>query len=129
MIYRILADGVLIVHLTFLLFVVFGGILLFKWPWVAFIHVPVAVWGASIEFFGWMCPLTPLEQNLRRASGAAGFSGGFIEHYLIPIIYPGALTRELQWGLGFVVVAVNLGVYVLWRRRRVGRLAGSRSSA
>jgi len=118
MIYRLLADGVLVIHLAFILFVVLGGLLVFKWRRAAWVHLPMAGWGVAIEFFDWTCPLTPLEQYLRRVSGAMGYTGGFIEHYLVPIIYPGTLTRALQVGLGLSVVAFNVAVYAFWWRAR-----------
>jgi hypothetical protein len=90
---------------------------------VAYLHVPVAVYGAAIEFFGWVCPLTPLENSLRRQAGQSGYSGGFIEHYILPVLYPSALTREIQLLLGVAVLAVNLAVYAyVFRRRYATRL-------
>ena len=87
-------------------------------PRLALLHLPAAVWGALIEFSGWICPLTPLEKSLRAAAGQAGYEGGFIEHYLLPVLYPAGLTRGVQLVLGFLVIALNVGVYavLLWRR-------------
>ena len=117
--YRILADLVVGLHFVFVVFVVAGGLLVLRWPKVAFVHLPAAVWGAAIEFGGWICPLTPLENSLRRQAGEAGYSTGFVEHYMLPLLYPSALTRELQLLLGFLVIAVNLAIYVyVFRRRR-----------
>lgn len=116
--YLALADLVLVVHFGFILFVTLGGLLLLRWPRVAYVHLPAAVWGALIEFTGGRCPLTPLEQYLRRQSGAAGYTGGFIEHYLTAAIYPNGLTRDLQVVLGVIVVLVNVSFYWLWWRRR-----------
>lgn len=113
-----LADAVLLLHLAFILFVVFGGFLLVRFPRLIWLHLPAAAWGALIEFAGWICPLTPLENHLRRLGGGAGYEGGFIAHYLLPVIYPQALTRELQVALGFGVVAVNLVAYARWYRGR-----------
>ena len=123
MLYRVLADIVVVVHLSFIVFVVLGGLLALRWRRAPWLHLPTALWGAAIEFFGWSCPLTPLENWLRHASGAAGYSGGFIEHHILPIIYPAQLTREILLVLGALVVAVNLVVYafVWWHRRRVQR--------
>ncbi|HMA21948.1 MAG TPA: DUF2784 domain-containing protein [Gemmatimonadaceae bacterium] len=118
MIYRLLANVVVIFHLGFVGFVILGGFLLRRWPRLVYVHVPVAIWGALIEFAGWVCPLTPLENHFRRLGGQAGYSGGFVEHYLIPILYPHALTRNIQYVLGAVVVAINVAAYVLFARRR-----------
>ena len=120
MAYRILADLVVGVHALFVVFVVAGGLLALRWPWVAAAHLPAAVWGALIEFRGWICPLTPLEQSLRASAGQAGYEGGFIEHYLLPVLYPAGLTQSVQLVLGSLVIAVNVVVYglLLWRRRR-----------
>lgn len=127
MIYRLLADGVLVLHGLFIAFVVVGGFLVLRWPWLVWAHLPCAVWGALIEFAGWICPLTPLEVSLRRAGGEAGYAGGFIERYLVPLIYPGELTRELQIGLGAAVVLLNVVAYglVLRARRRAAGTSGA----
>lgn len=119
MIWLVLADAVLLLHLAFILSVVLGGFAVLRWPKLAWIHVPVVLWGAATEFFSWTCPLTPLEQRLREAGGEAAYSGDFIAHYLLPLIYPAGLTRGVQLVLGAFVVLVNAGVYLLlWRRRR-----------
>jgi hypothetical protein len=120
MAYRILADLIVGVHALFVAFVVVGGLLALRWPRVAALHLPAAVWGALIELRGWICPLTPLENSLRAAAGQAGYQGGFIEHYLLPVLYPAGLTRGVQLALGTVVILVNLVVYgfLLARRRR-----------
>lgn len=118
MFYRVLADGVLLLHLSFIAFVIGGGLLVYRRPRLAWLHLPAALWGAAIEFFGWICPLTPLENALRRQAGGSGYGGGFIEHYLLPVIYPGALTREIQIGLGLAVVVLNAALYGLLLRRR-----------
>jgi hypothetical protein len=117
MIYSILADIVIAIHFLFIVFVVIGALLVLKWQRIAFIHLAAACWGALIMFQGWICPLTPLENKLRRAAGQSGYDGGFIEHYLLPIIYPTGLTREIQIWLGVGVVLINLVIYsiVLYR--------------
>jgi hypothetical protein len=120
LIYRALADLVLVVHLAFVVFVVLGGFLVLRWRWVAWLHVPAAVWGILIEYAGWICPLTPLENSLRRLGGGAGYSEGFIEHYILPVLYPGALSRTTQIVLGSLALLVNLIAYglVIARRKR-----------
>jgi hypothetical protein len=110
---RIAADAVLVVHLAFVLFVVFGGMLVLRWPKVAWAHLPSVAWGALIEFTGWICPLTPLEVGLRQAAGEAGYSGDFIAHYVTALLYPEALTRATQTALGIAVVLFNAAVYVV----------------
>jgi len=126
MILRLLADLVLTGHVAFVLFVVAGGLVVLRWPRAAWVHVPCAAWGAWVEIAGWVCPLTPLEVRLRRGAGEAGYAGGFLEHYVEPVLYPSGLTRGMQVGLGIAVVALNAGVYVVaWRRRRA-RARGSR---
>jgi hypothetical protein len=115
------ADAVVLLHLAFIAFVVGGAALLWRWPRVALLHVPAALWGAYVELAGTYCPLTPLENRLRARAGGA-YSGGFVEHYLLPLIYPEALTRELQLLLGLFVVCLNLLLYGLWLAgRRRGR--------
>ena len=117
--YRLLADLIVVAHAGFIAFVIAGGYLALRWRWMPWLHLPAAAWGAAIEFGGWICPLTPLENQLRAAGGAAGYSGGFISHYLIPLIYPAGLTRGIQMGLGAAVIAVNVAAYaIVWTRRR-----------
>ena len=106
-----LADLVVAVHLLFIVFVVLGGLVALARPWIVWLHLPAAIWGAAIEFAGWICPLTPLEQRLRAAGGGAPRDGSFIQHYLLPVIYPAGLTREVQWLLGTVVVVINALIY------------------
>jgi hypothetical protein len=120
MLYRVLADAVVLFHLLFVAFAVAGGLLAFRWRWVPLLHLPALGWAAFVEFTGRICPLTPLENHLRAASGAAGYTGGFIEHYLLPVLYPAGLTRELQWTLGTGLVLFNAVVYglLLWRHAR-----------
>lgn len=117
---RLAADAVLLLHALFVLFVVAGGLLVLWRPVLAWLHLPAAAWGVVIELFGWLCPLTTLENRLRRAAGEAGYDGGFVEHYVVPLLYPPGLTRGLQFWLAGVVIAVNLLVYgfLLYRRRR-----------
>jgi len=120
MVYSILADAVLLVHFAFIAFVVAGGLLVLRRPRVAWIHLPAVVWGVLIELFGWICPLTPLEVALRRHAGGLGYETGFLEHYLISLIYPAGLTRGIQFALAAGVIAINVLVYgwVVRRRRR-----------
>ena len=119
---RLAADTIVSLHLAFVIFVVAGGFLVLRWPRIAWIHIPAAVWGVAIELGGWVCPLTPLENTLRAAAGQAGYAGGFIEHYIVRILYPPGLTPGLQILLGIVAVAVNAAVYgIVFRRRRTGR--------
>ena len=119
---RIAADLVLIVHFGFVLFVVLGGLLVLRRPGVAYVHVPAAVWGVLIEVFGWICPLTPIEQHLRRAAGDASYAGSFTEHYILPVLYPDQLTRPLQLLLGAAVLVLNAAIYgiALHRPRNKG---------
>jgi hypothetical protein len=109
----ILADGLVVVHLLFVAFVMAGGFLLVRWPKLVWFHLPAAAWGALIEFTGGVCPLTPLENHLRGLGGGGVYSGGFVERYLLPILYPENLTLPVQQLLGGVVVAVNLVAYGL----------------
>lgn len=117
MIYRGLADLVLVIHLVFVAFVVLGGFLVLRHPRLAWLHLPAAVWGVLIEFAGWICPLTPLENSFRALGGEAGYGGGFLEHYVLAALYPAGLTREVQFVLGSVVLALNVAIYVVVIRR------------
>lgn len=121
MAFRILADGVLVLHLAFILFVIFGGLLVARWPRVAWLHLPAVAWGAWVEFAGWVCPLTPLENWLRRRGGLPGYASAFVEHYLLPLLYPATLTRGLQCALGAAALLINAAVYVLVLRHRAPR--------
>jgi uncharacterized membrane protein YGL010W len=117
MIYRIAADLVVVIHFLFVLFVVFGGALVLSRPRIALIHLPIALYGALIEFGSWICPLTPLENWLRKRGGEAGYVGGFVEHYILPILYPGTLTRGVEISLGLAVLVINAFFYWrLWHR-------------
>ncbi|HEV2017808.1 MAG TPA: DUF2784 domain-containing protein [Gemmatimonadaceae bacterium] len=122
MIYRGLADLVLVVHLAFVFFVVLGGLLVLRWPRLAWLHLPAAIWGVLIEYTGWFCPLTPLENSFRTRGGEAGYSGGFIQHYIQPLLYPAGLTRSMQIVLGSLALLVNLtayGMVIVGRKRAV----------
>ncbi|TQV88476.1 DUF2784 domain-containing protein [Aliikangiella coralliicola] len=111
MLYRILADIVVIIHLFFILFVLFGGLLVLWRRWLCFIHLPAFLWGVLLEFNGWICPLTPLENMLRISGNSAGYSGGFVEFYVLPVIYPTGLTHDIQLLLGAFTLLVNGGIY------------------
>lgn len=121
MLYRLLADLVLILHAGFVAFVMLGALLVLRWPRIAWIHVPVVLWGAGIEFLGGICPLTPLENHLRRLAGDLGYPGGFVEHYVMSLLYPDGLTHRAQLVLGALVLLVNAVIYawVFWRQRSV----------
>jgi len=119
--YRLLADLVLILHLAFVVFVLCGGLLVLKWRWIAWLHLPAVVWGAVVEFTGWICPLTPIENWLRAQGGQATYRSDFIAQYLLPLLYPDNLTRGMQLLLGTMVVVLNAAVYWwLWRRQPQG---------
>ncbi len=118
MFYRLAADSVVVVHLLFIVFVLFGGLLVLRWRWVMLLHVPAMIWGAVVEFFHLYCPLTPLENSLRAKAGGQGYDSGFVEHYLIPVIYPAGLTPQIQLWLGTVVLVSNLLIYGGLIRRR-----------
>ena len=117
MLYHWLATAVVVVHATFVAFVVVGGFLALRWRWIPWIHVPAAVWGTLIELAGWICPLTPLENSLRARAGETGYAGGFIEHYILRTLYPEGLTRNIQFALAGVVLVVNAIAYTLVVRR------------
>jgi hypothetical protein len=120
--YRVLANLVVLVHAAFVLLVLLGGLLAFRWRRAPLVHIPAALWGGWIEISGGICPLTPLENWLMELSGSRGYAGGFIEHYLLPVLYPSGLTRTVQYALATVVVVVNLLVYAwVWREGRLRR--------
>ncbi|MEO8223871.1 MAG: DUF2784 domain-containing protein [Gammaproteobacteria bacterium] len=122
--YGVLADVLLLLHGAFVLFVVAGGLLVLRWPRVAWAHVPAALWGTMIEFAGFICPLTPLEKAWRRAAGGEAYAGGFIEHYVTAALYPSGLTRHSQIALGLLVLGLNACVYwKVWQGRAVMRAA------
>ncbi len=121
MIYRALADLVVVLHLGFVLFVILGGLLVFKYPRCVWLHIPAFLWAAVISFMGWVCPLTPLENWLRHQSGAAVYESGFIKHYIVPVLYPSALTRDLQVLLGVFVLVLNAVVYAVVLQHRLHR--------
>ncbi len=127
MLYQTLANGIVGLHLAFILFAMLGGLLVLRWPRCGFIHVPSVAWAALVELMHWPCPLTPIENWLRNAGGRGEYERGFVEHYLIPVIYPPGLSPTHQIALGVALVALNLGVYfVLWRRAT--RLRASRGA-
>ncbi len=123
MLFRTIADGLVLLHLSFVCFVVLGGILVVRHRRLAWLHLPAALWGAFIELSGWICPLTPLENHFRRLGGEAGYAGGFIEHYVLRLLYPEGLTRRDQFVLAAIVVVINVAVYAtaLVRSRRANR--------
>jgi hypothetical protein len=121
-----LADLVVLIHAAFVGFAVAGGLLVLWRPWIAWLHVPAAAWAALIEFGGWICPLTPLENTLRERAGEAAYNGGFVQHYVVGTLYPRGLTRPIQLVLGCFVLAVNTAIYVVViRRRRSGSAASA----
>jgi hypothetical protein len=120
--WRLLADAVVVLHLAVVAFIVFGGLVALRWPKLAYVHLPFAAWGVAIEVWRWTCPLTPLENRLRRLSGEGGYHEGFVEHYLLPVLYPEGLDARSGLALAAVVLAVNFAIYaaVLRRTRRRG---------
>jgi hypothetical protein len=128
MIYRLLADAVVVLHFAFILFAVLGGLLALRWRWIPWVHLPAAIWGGFVELTGRICPLTPLENWLRQAAGASVYRSDFIEHYLVPVIYPSGLTRGHQAVLAVILISVNVAIYaLLWSRaRRSGDVASGR---
>ena len=120
MFYRLAADAVVLLHLGYVIFIVAGGLLVFRWRWIALLHLPAVAWGVLLEFFGWMCPLTPLELGLRAAGGQAGYSGGFVEHYIEPVLYSVEPDMTVQISIGSFVILINLALYglLLWRLKK-----------
>ena len=121
--YRLAADLVALLHFAFVLFVVFGAFLVLRWRHLIWVHIPSAIWGAAIEFGGWICPLTPLENRWRALAGQEGYVGGFVENYILPLMYPAGLTRPVQIALGLGVMGINVALYawMLVRARRGSR--------
>jgi drug/metabolite transporter superfamily protein YnfA len=116
-VYNVLANAIVLAHFLFIAFVVGGGLLVIRWPRIAFVHLPAAVWGAVVEIFGWVCPLTPLQNHFRFLAGDSSYGGDFIARYLIPIIYPENLTTTIQQVLGGLVIAVNIIFYTIAIRK------------
>lgn len=119
MIYRIAADAIVLLHFAFVLFVALGGFLVIRWRQLSWVHLPVAIYGAVIELVGFVCPLTPLENRFRRQGGLAGYEGGFVEEYVMRIMYPEGLTREVSVILGILVIVINVVAYTIAFRRRL----------
>jgi hypothetical protein len=116
--YRLAADAIVLLHLAYVCFVVLGGLAVQRWPRLAWLHLPAALWGIGIEWTGGICPLTPLENTLRQRGGEAGYSGGFVEHYVLPALYPAGLTPGIQLLLGMSALLANLAIYARIIRRR-----------
>jgi len=116
--WSLLADVLIVIHFAFTLFVVFGGFLTWRWRWVAILHVPALAWGGWVEVSHSLCPLTPLENHWRRLAGEAPYSGGFLAHYLVRVLYPPGLTWRIQWLLATLLLAINVFAYVGYYRRR-----------
>jgi hypothetical protein len=124
MLHRLAADAVLLLHAAFIVFAVLGALPALRWRWWPALHLPAAAWAFFVEATGRLCPLTTVENELRRRAGDQGYAGGFIEHYLWPLIYPDGLTRPTQWALALGVLLVNALIYgLVWRRRRQRRAA------
>jgi len=117
MFYVLAADAVVLLHFAFVMFVVAGGLLVFRWHWLALLHLPAVVWSVLLELRGWLCPLTPLEVKLREAGGQAGYSGGFVEQYMLPVLYPVELDRTMQIAIGCFVIVINVAIYARLLRR------------
>jgi len=117
-IHLIFANSILMVHFAFILFVVFGGLLVFYKKWMPWLHIPAIFWAVLIEFFGWICPLTPMENHFRVLAGQSGYNQGFIQHYLLTVIYPDGLTRQVQILLGLGVLILNLLVYAVFLKKK-----------
>jgi len=128
MLYKVLADAIVLAHVGFIVFAVFGGILILKWRRVVWLHIPAVIWAFVVEVSPWYCPLTPWEIRLRELGGASGYETGFIEHYLIPVLYPAALTGTLELLLGLSVLLINVAVYTwVWRRLSASAKLSDRS--
>ena len=129
MVYSYFADLVVLLHACFILFALLGGLLVLWKPLMAWCHIPAVLWAAGIEFLGWICPLTPLENMLRTRGGDTGYATGFVEHYIIPLLYPAQLTRKMQIGFGLIVLGMNLVIYWgLWAKIRKAEIDTGRKS-
>jgi hypothetical protein len=117
--YAVLAGAVVLLHMLFVAFAVSGAVLALRWRWLPWIHLPAVLWAAFIEFSGGICPLTPIENELRAAAGLDYYSGDFIAEYLFPLLYPEGLTRQAQVVIGSLVIAINVAAYGWLFRRRV----------
>jgi hypothetical protein len=118
MVYCLLADVVFIIHLCFIVFVVIGAFFVLKWRWVAFIHIPAVIWGLAIEFLNAPCPLTPWEQQLLLRAGEEAYRGGFVDHYIVPLIYPDANPRFfLEAGIFLLVLNCVVYAWIIMRMR------------
>ncbi|WP_029523915.1 DUF2784 domain-containing protein [Polaromonas glacialis] len=109
--FRLAADAVLLLHLAFIVFAVFGGLLALRWRWLPLLHLPAVAWAVYVELAGSLCPLTAVENSFRLGAGQSGYAGSFVEHYLLDLIYPTSLTREIQWILAAIVAGINIAVY------------------
>ena len=126
MTFRIAADALVLFHLSFILFVVFGGLLVIRWPALKWLHLPAALWGALVELAGLDCPLTRYENLLRVRAGGAGYGGGFVDHYIVRAMYPEGLTRGIEYALAAFVVTINTVIYVYIRHTAASRLHDGR---
>lgn len=116
--YLLLADLLVLAHLAFVAFVAAGALAVWRWPRAAWLHLPAAAWGVAIELWGGVCPLTPIENRLRRLGGGETYAGDFLREYLLAALYPAGLTRGVQIALGMLAAAVNIAFYAWWLRRR-----------
>ncbi len=130
MLYRALADLLVVVHLAFIVFATTGGLLALRVHWIPWIHLPAALWAIVVVSLGWICPLTPLENAMRRAGGDVGYASGFIDYYIVPIVYPVGLTREMQIVFGLGLLVLNMAIYIfVWVRSRAARHDAPQDSA
>lgn len=119
MLYQLVADFIVLLHFAFIVFVLAGGLLVFKWRWVIWLHIPAVIWGAGIEIVGWVCPLTPLENGFRQASAGEVYTSGFLDRYIAPLIYPAGFTDEIATVTGIVVIVINLLIYSIFLIPRI----------